>query len=492
MRKCPKECSIPEGGVCEYHPTFLKRKHHVSLCRGNQKRYREFWDEKYGGITRISRLEIKVVQRQREILYILKKSLVADSLCSSLGRCKTNNRPLLEVFNRLEQCVVCPKFQYDHCSLDHGCDKRTVYQIRLQRRDCEYWDQEKLEQMSRRIKVAIHSQALNNGGAERWIVDLTNCLDPERIQTVVTLNSDNCDPVLVAKINVGTPVVTNPRQIEKVHNESDIVLCWGTVPQGIKTKVVFCSHGCGGWAIKNLNQVRTANGKVFLTAVSRKAACVFSENDSATVIWNGCDEDRLQYNIDDDIREELKIKPTQKLIGYVGRVTEGKGLNTIVAAGNMLKMEGIDNRVMIVGMPQNIRGKKQFLASLATLRPAPILVDRTEYVGPYYKAMDVYVLPSLSEGFSLAMVEAWLSKIPVVATPVGAVEEVEKEFGQMVFRTTMKDRGRNTLLAIKEALSERGRVVAEHAYRVAKEHFTLRGLGERWSDYLEKVANDNL
>jgi len=53
---------------------------------------------------------------------------------------------------------------------------------------------------------------------------------------------------------------------------------------------------------------------------------------------------------------------------------------------------------------------------------------------PYYQAMDIYVLPSLTETTSLTTMEAMATGLPVVVTPVGYVEKyVEHKFNGFVF-----------------------------------------------------------
>jgi glycosyltransferase involved in cell wall biosynthesis len=52
-----------------------------------------------------------------------------------------------------------------------------------------------------------------------------------------------------------------------------------------------------------------------------------------------------------------------------------------------------------------------------------ILTGIKDDLAPYYKAMDVYVLPSVTETTSLTTMEAMACGIPVIATPVGFVKE---------------------------------------------------------------------
>lgn len=56
------------------------------------------------------------------------------------------------------------------------------------------------------------------------------------------------------------------------------------------------------------------------------------------------------------------------------------------------------------------------------------------HIGDILQGFDCLVLASHREAFSLTLIEAWLAGTPVVATPVGSVEELEAKFGRLVFR----------------------------------------------------------
>jgi len=106
-----------------------------------------------------------------------------------------------------------------------------------------------------------------------------------------------------------------------------------------------------------------------------------------------------------------KLKLTgKKVIGFVGRIAREKDLDTLYAAFDQLKMP--KTVLLIVGEGLDVPKKRNI-----------IQVGPQDNVAPYLQAMDVFVLPSLTETSSLATMEAMATGVSVVVTPVGNIPE---------------------------------------------------------------------
>lgn len=82
------------------------------------------------------------------------------------------------------------------------------------------------------------------------------------------------------------------------------------------------------------------------------------------------------------------------------------------------------------------------------------------------------------------MIEAWLCGVPVVATPVGAVPEIEAMYGKMVCRVPVCPTPRQLARAVRCAINKRNLPTLDRAREVAAEHFTDAAMGRRWCDWL--------
>ncbi len=116
-------------------------------------------------------------------------------------------------------------------------------------------------------------------------------------------------------------------------------------------------------------------------------------------------------------KHEIGIEPTKKVIGYGGRLGLEKDLSTLYRAFMMLTKKHKDLILLIAG------GGHQRMEKLFSGKENIILTGSKDNLTKYYQAMDIYVLPSLTETTSLTTLEAMACGLPVVVTPVGFIRE---------------------------------------------------------------------
>lgn len=118
-------------------------------------------------------------------------------------------------------------------------------------------------------------------------------------------------------------------------------------------------------------------------------------------------------------KEKLGIAAARKVIGYVGRLSREKDVETLIAAFKRVRLHH-DALLLVVG-----DGLLDIKAKL--LSPGIMYVGQSDDVVPYLQAMDIYVLPSLTETTSLSTLEAMACGAVPVCTPVGLVKSYVKE-----------------------------------------------------------------
>lgn len=171
-----------------------------------------------------------------------------------------------------------------------------------------------------------------------------------------------------------------------------------------------------------------------------------SQDLADTVVRTGVDPDRVLVvydGIDPDVfhpgsrlaaRNRLGLEPHGKRLLFIGNFYPVKGVDVLLQACHRLRQRGLAFEVDLVGQgPQGdalralvrrlgLEGTVGFRGSM----PQAELAD-------WYRAADVFVLPSHSEGVPNVLLEAMACHTPYVATNVGGIPEIHvPEVGRLV------------------------------------------------------------
>lgn len=118
-----------------------------------------------------------------------------------------------------------------------------------------------------------------------------------------------------------------------------------------------------------------------------------------------------------------QIESIGKRVGFVGRLSEEKSIDTLIRAMVKVISEIEDVRCMIVGTGPLESELKSYCETLN-------ISERIEFTGykensfEALREMDVFVLPSRTEGCPIVILEAMAMGLPVVATDVGGNPEL--------------------------------------------------------------------
>jgi glycosyltransferase involved in cell wall biosynthesis len=127
---------------------------------------------------------------------------------------------------------------------------------------------------------------------------------------------------------------------------------------------------------------------------------------------------------DPELAAELGIDRSVPVVGFVGRLTHDKGVETLIKAMDLLGEDRVPAQLLVVG-PQNEPDSTAYLGGLTSMGHHVVAVGRVEDVRPYFALMTVHVLPSLREGFPNVVLEASAMGLPTVTTDAtGAIDSV--------------------------------------------------------------------
>jgi len=150
--------------------------------------------------------------------------------------------------------------------------------------------------------------------------------------------------------------------------------------------------------------------------------------DRLEVVPNGVDLARFEDVRDEEIRnvtERYDLGDSPVLL-FVGTVMPRKGVTDLIEAVASVVDDGHDVRLLVAGENGLDETYTRQVTSLIAERELEEHVELVGYVpdeelpGLYARA-DVFVMPSLEEGFGMAVVEAMAAGTPVIGSRVGAI-----------------------------------------------------------------------
>lgn len=124
------------------------------------------------------------------------------------------------------------------------------------------------------------------------------------------------------------------------------------------------------------------------------------------VIKNGIDVDRFFFSKDKRkiIRDKFNIKSDEIVIGHVGLFNEQKNHKFIVDVAACLKKRNIPFKIILIGEGELLGTIKNYVGS-KKMNDSFIFTGSVSNVPDYLSGIDVILMPSLYEGFPLALVE---------------------------------------------------------------------------------------
>lgn len=146
-------------------------------------------------------------------------------------------------------------------------------------------------------------------------------------------------------------------------------------------------------------------------------------------IPNGIHVDRFEAATADSRRQlhaSLGLPAGTRVVGSVGRLNPVKDQATMVRAFARVRAALPDTALVLVGGGA-LRDELQALAVVEGVAPWVRLLGDRDDVGSLLRGFDLFVLSSLTEGYSMALLEACAAALPIVATDVGGNPEIVRE-----------------------------------------------------------------
>ncbi len=226
-----------------------------------------------------------------------------------------------------------------------------------------------------------------------------------------------------------------------------------------------------------------------------------AERSKVRVIPCGVDPDLFRPMRQVDARDRLGRDQCERLILFVGRIEQIKGIDVLLRALGLLFFRRPDLRtdvcLLVIGGaldPNDDAPETEKIQELRRLVHQHRMEANVSFVGSldqptlalYYAAADVCAVPSLTESFGLVALEAMACGTPVVGTRVGGLQTLIED-GQSGLLVPAGD-----YQALAEAIAEvltdqRLRMHLAHGARDRAEHYTWQSVGQQIAELYDNV-----
>ncbi|MBI5632851.1 MAG: glycosyltransferase [Nitrospirae bacterium] len=157
--------------------------------------------------------------------------------------------------------------------------------------------------------------------------------------------------------------------------------------------------------------------------------------EKVVTLWNGIDiapANALSLNRK-LARKKMDVSESEFVFGSVGRLARTKGHEYLLASFSKIRENCPDARVVIIGDGPLRRDLEDQARELGISQNVLFTGFRSDVL-ELLPGFDIFVLPSIAEGLSLALLEAMASKLPVIASDVGGIPEVfgNEEIGRLI------------------------------------------------------------
>ena len=295
---------------------------------------------------------------------------------------------------------------------------------------------------------------LQVGGLETMVVRLAKSLDPQRFTSLVCcldqtgplaseLEQAGIEVVLLKRGQNGTDwgyprrlaALLRQQRVDVLHLHNPTALFYGA-PAGRLAGVrpiIYTEHGrdySHGWKARTVNRVLTRLVDR-VVVLHERARHYMNRSEGAPLkrivkVYNGiADPGEADPAVRRQMRQSLGLADDISAIGIVARLDPIKNLPILIEAMQQLQQQP-QARLLIIGDGPLRASLTQQVADSGLERVVTFLGTRHD-VPQLLSALDLLVLPSVSEGLSMTLIEGSAAGLPLVASDVGGNNELVEQ-----------------------------------------------------------------
>jgi len=371
--------------------------------------------------------------------------------------------------------------------------------------------------MKKNILFIIESS--ETGGAESVFAELVQRIDRERFVPHVALlydgwlfdrlRTDGIVPQIISagrggfdiRLLLGIYATIRKLNIDLIHSHLFTTNIYSSVCGAITNNPVISTfHGTMDVdsmdSLKRIKWLAVNRCSASIVFVSKYLKNYFVSHKLARelkskVIHNGIDLERFRNGPTMiEARNELGLPANSFVVGCVGDLRPAKDYQSALRAMHILKGKIPGLKLVIAGTKTDLLNDLVALAESLGIEENVHFLGYRSAIERVFPAFDIYLSSSISEGFSLTVVEAMAAGLPVVATCSGGPEEIISN-GQngLLVEVNVPDK---IAAAIENIYSESafGNAIAMAGRQHAEIHFSIQSMVRHYEElYMTMVQS---
>ena len=352
------------------------------------------------------------------------------------------------------------------------------------------------------------------GGGESHLIDLVTGFDKDIEPIILSFTSGNMIDVLkqnnikcyVIKTSKRLNLLSRSKVIEILKKEKiDLIHSHGTraafniliATLFINIPLIYTVHG---WSFhKNqfllIKKLRILCEKV-ICKNSKQVICVSKNNrdvgintfnlPNSIVIENGVNLTRFNPNQSNTLHNYFRVNNDDLVIAFIGRITKQKSPIEFIKSIELAHYKNSKIKGLIVGEGDLLEEVKEYINKRKINEFIKLEKFRND-IPQVLKAIDIFVLPSLWEGLSIALIEAMAMKKTIVATPTdGTREIIVNDHNGIIVPFNSPQKLADVYLDLYNKPDER-LFLGENAYKSIKEQFDSRIVCNKVSEVYKNI-----
>jgi glycosyltransferase involved in cell wall biosynthesis len=268
----------------------------------------------------------------------------------------------------------------------------------------------------------------------------------------------------------------------------------GSVPRRLRTvPIISTIHG---WTVvRRLSRLwwyvvldKFFLGRMDATVSVSPAACVRSRTAESFVVPNGMALLKFPDRrvLADSEPEIMRFCSDAFVVGVISRLSDEKGLEYLINAVEELVLSGRNLKAVIFGEGPQRESLQRRLDS-GRLTDRILLVGYKSYAHRYLPLFDTFVLPSLTEGLPMTLLEAMQAGVPIIASRVGGIPGLLKGGALGLLVEPGDTKGIRTAIDQLYADREQGASMVAAAREEAVSNYSSRCMAERYASVYTRV-----